>query len=228
MGLVTAVEEGHGGGSRTEYSYRADGKPERVATGGFIYTFFEYDDYGRQTAINDPSAGRRERAYDASGRIACETDARGKSVSCTYDDKGRIIRRVIDNGTIFEYTYDRHSNLIEMKTNGVVTRTYTYDEHSRLISMTESDYSKTWAYDGKNVESVTYFLNNSQICKEQYSRTLGTTTTVTINNGTQVWRLIGEDEKGQPTKIGFGSLTQQLSFDLTGRVTGRKVRYGNF
>ena len=227
MGLVTAVEEGHGGGSRTEYTYRADGKPKRVTTGGFIYTFFEYDDYGRQTAINDPSAGRRERAYDASGRIACETDARGKSVSCTYDDKGRIIRRVIDNGTIFEYTYDRHSNLIEMKTNGVVTRTYTYDEHSRLISMTESDYSKTWAYDGKNVESVAYFLNNSQICKEQYSRTLGTTTTVTINNGTQVWRLIGEDEKGRPTNIGFGSLTQQLSFDLAGRVTGRKVRYGN-
>ena len=115
-----------------------------------------------------------------------------------------------------------------MKTNGVVTRTYTYDEHSRLISMTESDYSKMWAYDGINVESVAYFLNNSQICKEQYSRTLGTTTTVTINNGTQVWRLIGEDEKGQPTKIGFGSLTQQLSFDLAGRVTGRKVRYGNF
>ena len=84
-----------------------------------------------------------------------------------------------------------------------------------------------WAYDGKNVESVAYFLNNSQICKEQYSRTLGTTTTVTINNGTQVWRLIGEDEKGRPTNIGFGSLTQQLSFDLAGRVTGRKVRYGN-
>lgn len=90
------------------------------------------------------------------------------------------------------------------------------------------NHPKTWAYDGKNVESVAYFLNNSQICKEQYSRTLGTTTTVTINNGTQVWRLIGEDEKGQPTNIGFGSLTQQLSFDLVGRVTGRKVRYGNF
>ena len=90
-----------------------------------------------------------------------------------------------------------------------------------------TNYSKTWAYDGKNVESVAYFLNNSQICKEQYSSTLGTTTTVTINNGTQVWRLIGEDEKGQPTNIGFGSLTQQLSFDLVGRVTGRKVRYGN-
>lgn len=91
-----------------------------------------------------------------------------------------------------------------------------------------TNYSKTWAYDGKNVESVAYFLNNLQICKEQYSSTLGTTTTVTINNGTQVWRLIGEDEKGQPTNIGFGSLTQQLSFDLVGRVTGRKVRYGNF
>ena len=91
-----------------------------------------------------------------------------------------------------------------------------------------TNYSKTWAYDGKNVESVAYFLNNSQICKEQYSRTFGTTTTVTINNGKQVWRLIGEDEKGQPTNIGFGSLTQQLSFDLAGRVTGRKVRYGNF
>ena len=86
--------------------------------GGVIATTFEYDDYGRQTAINDPSAGRRERAYDASGRIACETDARGKSVSCAYDDKGRIIRRVIDNGTIFEYTYDSHSNLIEMKSWG--------------------------------------------------------------------------------------------------------------
>lgn len=103
-----------------------------------------------------------------------------------------------------------------------------FPHHPHFSPSHLTNYSKMWAYDGKNLESVAYFLNNSQICKEQYSRTLGTTTTVTINNGTQVWRLIGEDEKGQPTNIGFGSLTQQLSFDLAGRVTGRKVRYGNF
>lgn len=227
MGFVTCITEGNGDGSHIEYSYRADGKPLQVTLGGAISTTFEYDEYGRQTAINAPSAGRRERTYDTSGRIASETDARGKSVTCTYDEKARPVRRVIDGGTTFDYTYDAHSNLLSLKTNGTVTRTYTYDDYSRLTSMTEGIFSKRISYSGNNVENIAYFVNNSQICNEQYSRTLGTLTSVNIGGGTNVWRLIGENEKGLPTSIGLGSLSQQLSYDIAGRVTGRKVRYGS-
>ena len=223
MGFTTEIEEGAAGGSRIAYTYRADGSPLNITLGGNIATTFEYDAFGRQTAINDPSAGRRERTYDASGRIICETDARGKSVSCSYDEKGRMISRVIDENTTFDYAYDLHSRLISTKTNGTVTRSYSYDRYSRPLSVTEGDYQKKITYNGANVADVTHFINGSQIAKEQYTRTLGTLTSVALSDGARVWRLMAENDKGQPVSIGLGGLEQSLGYDLAGRVTHRKV-----
>lgn len=45
----------------------------------------------------------------------------------------------------------------------------------------------------KNVASVAYVVDNSQICIERYNRTLGTLTSVDAG-GNRVWSLLGEDE----------------------------------
>ena len=44
--------------------------------------------------------------------------------------------------------------------------------------LTIRGHSKKWTYDGKNVASVAYVVDNSQICIERYNRTLGTLTSV--------------------------------------------------
>lgn len=109
-----------------------------------------------------------------------------------------------------------------MKVNGNVMRTYSYDDYSRVTSMKEGDFEKKMDYVEKNVTKVAYLLNNSQICAEQHLRSLGWLSAMNVNN-VNVWRLIDENEKGLPTIIGCGALSQWLSYDSAGRITGRKV-----
>ena len=59
--------------------------------------------------------------------------------------------------------------------------------------LTIRGHSKKWTYDGKNVASVVYVVDNSQICIGRYNRTLGTLTSVDVG-GNRVWSLLGEDE----------------------------------
>ena len=63
--------------------------------------------------------------------------------------------------------------------------------------------SKKWTYDGKNVASVVYVVDNSQICIERYNRTLGTLTSVDVG-GNRVWSLLDEDEMGRAPSAGLG------------------------
>ena len=63
--------------------------------------------------------------------------------------------------------------------------------------------SKKWTYDGKNVASVVYVVDNSQICIERHNRTLGTLTSVDAG-GSRVWSLLGEDETERAPSAGLG------------------------
>ena len=63
--------------------------------------------------------------------------------------------------------------------------------------------SKKRTYDGKNVASVAYVVDNSQICIERYNRTLGTLTSVDAG-GSRVWSLLGEDETERVPSAGLG------------------------
>ena len=69
--------------------------------------------------------------------------------------------------------------------------------------LTIRGHSKKWTYDGKNVASVVYVVDNSQICIERYNRTLGTLTSVDVG-GNRVWSLLGEDETERAPSAGLG------------------------
>ena len=69
--------------------------------------------------------------------------------------------------------------------------------------LTIRGHSKKWTYDGKNVASVAYVVDNSQICIERNNRTLGTLTSVDAG-GSRVWSLLGEDEMGRASTVGLG------------------------
>lgn len=69
--------------------------------------------------------------------------------------------------------------------------------------LTIRGHSKKWTYDGKNVASVAYVVDNSQICIERHNRTLGTLTSVDAG-GSRVWSLLGEDETERAPSAGLG------------------------
>ena len=69
--------------------------------------------------------------------------------------------------------------------------------------LTIRGHSKKWTYDGKNVASVVYVVDNSQICIGRYNRTLGTLTSVDAG-GSRVWSLLGEDETERAPSVGLG------------------------
>ena len=60
--------------------------------------------------------------------------------------------------------------------------------------------SKKRTYDGKNVASVAYVVDNSQICIERNNRTL----TSANAGGNWVWSLLGEDETERAPSAGLG------------------------
>ena len=60
--------------------------------------------------------------------------------------------------------------------------------------------SKKWTYDGKNVASVAYVVDNSQICIERNNRTL----TSVDAGGNRMWSLLGEDETERAPSAGLG------------------------
>ena len=66
--------------------------------------------------------------------------------------------------------------------------------------LTIRGHSKKWTYDGKNVASVAYVVDNSQICIERNNRTL----TSVDAGGSRVWSLLGEDEMGRASTVGLG------------------------
>ena len=66
--------------------------------------------------------------------------------------------------------------------------------------LTIRGHSKKWTYDGKNVASVVYVVDNSQICIERNNRTL----TSVDAGGNRVWSLLGEDETERAPSAGLG------------------------
>jgi YD repeat-containing protein len=62
------------------YSYDSYGR-----LGNDVVTTFTYDNLGRRTVINDPSAGTRSFVYNNDGTLYSETDADGRTTTMTYD-----------------------------------------------------------------------------------------------------------------------------------------------
>ena len=71
-----------------------DGQLLSIVAPGNITTSFGYDEYGRQTSIDDPSAGLKIFNYDAAGNPNYEkyTESNGDDIIKTryYDQYGRI------------------------------------------------------------------------------------------------------------------------------------------
>ena len=224
LGNLVAVEDA---GGTLQYTLRADGQPSQILAPGGIATTFDYDGYGRRTAIHDPSAGTRTTAYDANGRVASETDARGKSVASTYTAKGLLVTHTFDDGPTVTYGYNSWNQPTSMTGSDGHSKSWTYNSLSQLATETVDGFTKSYTYDKNLVASVAYSKDNGYICSENYSRMNGHLTSITLNTGDTLWTLRKQNPRLLPTRIGLGGLNMSLSYDDRGQVTSRVVTGGD-
>lgn len=235
-GQVTHVVDPAG---MVAYKYRADNKLLSITAPGDIVTSFEYDMYGRQTAIIDPSAGRKTYSYDKAGNISQETDANGKAIKYEYDKYGKITKKDIVGEFTTTYQYNTFHLLTQEATSNGLTKTYTYDSTNRLKTSVEEtsegiifDLHYTYNTDG-TIGMIDYRSHNKQIGKS-----LSFPEFLEYANGHLVsrrheeeekpyWKLISENDLGLTSSAETGPLKRTYSFDKYGLPTNRQTGVNN-
>ena len=219
-GALIKVEDP--GGTIT-YALRPDGQPSAITAPGNVTTTFEYDNFGRRTAIVDPSAGRRtfSESYNADGkRTVVETNADGKSITTLYDKYGRATetsRREFNT----TYTYTDDGLLAgEISSNGT-SKEYYYDDYGRLARSRENALDgkylqKQFQYDKGNVSAVSYRSASGFLCEERYEYANGHNVEIKLQDGRKVWKLTEENDLGQAQKVQSGVVERNYGYSETG------------
>ena len=228
-GEVISIEDAAG---TIIYKYRPDGQPAFIIAPGNIKTSLEYDNYGRQTQINDPSAGTKVFTYDAAGNIEKETDDRGKITKMVYDSYNRLIKKEVVGELTTTYTFNGDGLLESEFSNNGTSVAYVYDELFRLKTQKETVpddkwLQKTYAYNGGNLSSVSY--NSSQsgdITSQNYIYVNGHNTEIKLHDGTSIWKLTGENNLGMSVSATTGVLSRTYGYDSFGLPTSRVIKNG--
>lgn len=229
-GLMTSATDE---GGNIAYFYRADGQPLVIVASDSVQTRFYYDEYGRRTAIKDPSAGIRRTEYDKEGNVFRETDADGRQVVKEYDRYGRITRLIHpDFTTAYTYAEDEDLLLSIVSDNGTATY-YTYDAYGRVENIRKEApegywLEKTYGYteDGM-LSTISYSSQYGKLCTEQLVYRNGILTGVYLDDGTCVYSYGEEDRHGQLTRIATGEYDRRYEFDEWGFPTARRILYGD-
>lgn len=227
-GQVISIEDATG---TITYNFRADGQPSSIVAPGDIETSFEYDIYGRQTKIIDPSAGTKIFEFDTAGNINKETDARGKATKMTYDVYNRLIGKEVVGELTTTYSFNTDGlSTGESSSNGTST-VYLYDNLFKLKTEKNTTIDgkwlqKTYTYAEGNLSSTIYTTQSEEIATENYIYTNGHNTELKLHDGTSIWKLTGENNMGMPSSSTTGILSRTYSYDNFGLPTSRIIKNG--
>lgn len=233
LGQLIKVDDPSGS---VTYKLTADGRPVQVNSSG-IQTSFEYDNYDRQTAITDPSAGRKSFTYDIAGNLTSETDANGNIVKYTYDNYDRKIRQEYVNELVTNYVYNT-DGLLESETsdNGTWTK-YQYDNFGRLIDEFESagademNLHKMYTYENNHISEIAYASEKIGMWShpmgvEKYEYANGHLKRILMQNQ-EVWSIASINDQGFIAEATTGPLKRSYLYNAYGLPTSRVVTNKN-
>lgn len=211
------------------YTLHPDGQPLAVEALG-VKTSFEYDSYGRRTAINDPSAGLRRFEYNENGQLSAETDADGRTVSYTYDSYGRV-SDIYRAEMKTHYEYDKKNRPESILSDNGTGEYFSYDNYGRLSATTtllpDNKYLKReYAYQKGNISEIKYTNQSFELGKETFIYVNGFLKNISFCNQ-PVWQIEEEDDKGHCIADKSGPLRRTYSFDEAGLPNGRKMLRNN-
>ena len=209
------------------YNLSADGQPSSITAPGNITTSFVYDEYRRQTGMNDPGFGLVTREYDASGNISKESFVNGNSEQYEYDAYNRLIRSTsIDLTT--SYTYNENNELTGVSNNNGSSMSFTYDNYGNLASFRENGKDGKWlqkdyTYASGNVNSTTYSSQSGELATENYYYSNGHLNEVKLNGTTSIFKLEKENALGQPTEVVTGKIKRKYDYTPYGMQSGQSA-----
>ncbi|TYR37429.1 endonuclease [Sphingobacterium phlebotomi] len=215
-------------GGTITYLPRPDGQPLSITAPGAVTTSFEYDAFGRQTKLIDPSAGQQTFAYvyTASGVLTqTETNPKGTNIS-VFDKYGRITSLQRQGEFTTTFAYNTNGQLVnETSTNGT-SKTYTYDTYDRILTERDTVPDNKWlqkryTYSSGRVSSIQYIAQSGTIGTENFVHAHGHNTEIKLNGTTSVWKLTEENDLGQFTKGTTGTMDRIYSYTAYGMPTGR-------
>ena len=212
-----------------------------LTAGGFVRSdglslSFTRDSEGRITRITDPMGYDVTYTYDASGDLVGVTDAENNTVTFVYDanhylleirdplnrpaqkneydDNGRLIAITDGNGERIEMEYDIDANTQIIRDRRGNPTIYEYDGHGNVIQQTEfPEVDGTVA----QVETFREYDTDSQLISEINPNSMETTFTYSTK-GELLGRIID---------VGGLNLTEELTYDIAGRVLTNKDPRGN-
>ncbi len=191
--LVSVVDPG----GIIQYTLRPDGQCASISTAG-ITTSFGYDEYGRKTSLNDPSAGVETYGYDNSGNLNVLTNANGKTTSLLYNQFNQLVQKTCPEfATVYKYNAD---GLLEsLTTDNQTSSSYIYDRLGRLNVLKTAVPDGRWLQkefnykSGKLVKTNYTFSSGSSPITEYYAYKNGTLYESGLEKEEQ---LVGPEEPG--------------------------------
>ncbi len=207
-----------------EINYYPHGGQKNVLVNGEWTVLMSYDQYGRQTALNDRNAGTTIYEYNAYSELEYQKDSRNNETDHYYDVLGRLENSDIPEGSI-EYDYITEGsglNLIKRVTGpDGAERLFTYDQFNRVSSRTDvitgTTFVQSYVYDlDDNIKKTTY-PGGLTIKREYYSNS-GYIKKVTNSAGNSVYfHLTSLDAFGNKTDYSLGNgLTSIMDYDIYG------------
>ena len=208
--------------------------------------FYRYDLAGKVTVMIYPDGSEARYAYDAAGRLAGVTDAKGNALATyAYDHDGRMTTHTV-GGTlatgVYAYNtrdwvtgidypgrftlsqaYDAVGNVTSQRYRRATTEarkaaSFTYDGLHRLKTFRlGSTHARTYAYDDNG--NITRVVTGSDTATYAYTRTSTPNRLDHITKGTKIDRF-RYDANGSATSVAGTALT----YDHRGLVTG----YGTY
>jgi RHS repeat-associated protein len=230
--LTGVVAPDSTGGRGTAYSYDANGAVTEIRDPLQHTRTAIYDRAGRVVATTDALGRYREHVYDAEGNVVETVVARtvadprnpGRdperekhTITDTYDTLGRLTRTQLGTtGPVYTYGYNAKDELTSAN-DPAGSQSYRYDGNGRLEQVKRGDRVFDYGYDSNgNVTSRT-FPDGTAITADYDADNRITELTAAGDTWT-----FGYDPAGRRTSAGLpaGDLTERLSYDRAGRLTG--------
>ena len=141
-GLLISAND-PGGEIVYEYSSNHSLVKTKLLSSG-METRMEYDEYGRQSLLNEKNLGITTFVYNAYGLLQKKTDANSKWYEMKYDELDRLQLKTGIEG-IYDYNYYNSGNGINQisditspaSLNGINRQTFEYDNFGRLVKKQE-------------------------------------------------------------------------------------------
>jgi len=238
----------------TTYSYDANGNllslVEANTTSLERTVNYQYDAFGRPVVITYPGDELTEAvsyslSYDSFGNISSKLDALGHKTEYKYSVIGKPTERKDALGNIWTSVYDAAGNILDLKDPLNQQYQATYDaagQRTKLIAPNNRESSLNYDQLGRLKQLISGQSENSPQINYQHddiarslnvSNALGDSANFYYNSRQQLTSKV--DPNGNLTQVSYkGALTdeiktasysQQLSYDLSGRVSQNQLSW---